>query len=108
MATRVCWCSQERGRSIEFASAVKQDAFGHVDCEKEGIPIGIHRRGRIVFALRTSVRGVVFAGLCQHAPERAEHQTSDHAPTGMRTPKTAGGSGCGIIGRRTLTRASFR
>ena len=46
------------GRSIEFAGAVKQDAFGHVDCEKEGIPIGIHRRGRIVFAY-----GILCAGL---------------------------------------------
>jgi pimeloyl-ACP methyl ester carboxylesterase len=37
---------------------VKQDAFGHVECEKEGIPIGIHRRGRIVFAY-----GLLCAGL---------------------------------------------
>ena len=37
---------------------MKQDAFGHVDREKEGIPIVILRRGRIVFA-----HGLLCAGL---------------------------------------------
>jgi lysosomal acid lipase/cholesteryl ester hydrolase len=67
-----CWCSQEGGRSIEFADAVKQDAFGHVDSEKEGIPIGIHRRGRIVFAYGLLCAGLSLvlgcAGMRRYAP----------------------------------------